>query len=68
MRARKCDVCGVLYECYDGAKNFPNDGKANGFMLIDKDIYNEYWSRQSFDLCPECMKKLVDFINNRGEK
>lgn len=62
MRAKKCDRCGKLYEHYDGVKEFKNGEKANAFLLIDRDLDNKYWSRKSYGLCPECMKKLEDFI------
>lgn len=64
MRAKKCDRCGKLYEHYDG------DGKkktknANGLILIDRDLDKKYWSRSNYDLCPECMVQLIDFISNK---
>lgn len=65
MRAKKCDRCGKLFEYYDGSKKFKNTEKANGFMLIDRDLDNKYWSRKDYDLCPECMTKLEKFL--KGE-
>lgn len=62
MRAKKCDRCGKLFEHYDGIKEFKNTEKANALLLIDRDLDNKYWSRKSYDLCPECMKKLEDFL------
>ena len=50
MRAKKCDRCGKLYEHYDGSKNFKENGKANGLILIDRDLDKEYWSRKDYDL------------------
>lgn len=64
MRAKKCDRCGKLYEHYDGSKEFKNAERANAVLLIDRDLDNEYWSRKSFDLCPNCMRKLEVFIKN----
>lgn len=58
----KCDRCGKLYEHYDGSKQFKNTKKANGLQLIDKDIDRKYWSRESYDLCPDCMKGLEKFL------
>ena len=55
MRAKKCDRCGKLYEQYDGSKEFKEQGKANAIIFIDRDLDNKYWSRNSYDLCPECM-------------
>lgn len=62
MRAKKCDRCGKLYEHYDGMGEFKQSEKANAFIMIDKDLDNKYFSRKNFDLCPECMKGLENFI------
>lgn len=37
-------------------------------FLIDRDLDNKYWSRKSFDLCPNCMRKLEVFIKNEEEQ
>lgn len=63
MRAKKCDRCGKLYEHYDGSKAFKETERANAVFLIDRDLDNKHWSRNSFDLCPDCMKKLEEFIH-----
>ena len=63
-RAKKCDRCGKLHEHYDGVKEFKNSEKANGVILIDRDLDNKYWTRKSYDLCPDCMRKLETFIKN----
>lgn len=63
-RAMKCDRCGKLYEYYAGYKEFKNSEKANGFLLIDRDADFSYWSRRSYDLCQDCMRKLIKFIKN----
>ena len=65
MRAKKCDRCDKLYEHYDGSKEFKNTERANAVLLIDRDLDNEYWTRKSVDLCPNCMKKLEAFIKNK---
>ena len=63
-RAKKCDRCGKLHEHYDGCKEFKNSEKANGVILIDRDLDNKYWPRKSYDFCPDCMRKLETFIKN----
>ena len=78
MRAKKCDRCDKLYEHYDGSKEFKrvqksskefkNTERANAVFLIDRDLDNKYWSRKSFDLCPNCMRKLEVFIKNEEEQ
>lgn len=62
-RAMKCDRCGKLHEHYDGSKEFKNTEKANGLILVDKDLDKKYWSRKSYDLCPDCMRELEIFLN-----
>lgn len=64
MLARKCDRCGKLYEQYEGKTNYRELSGANGVKLID--VYmsdNGYDNRKRYDLCPECMAKLVAFLN-----
>lgn len=68
MRAKKCDRCGKLYEQYDGSKEFKEQGKANAIIFIDRDLDNKYSSRNSYDLCPECMAQLISFISEGKEK
>lgn len=43
-RAKKCDRCGKLHEHYDGEREFKNSEKANGVILIDRDLDNKYWT------------------------
>lgn len=62
-RAMKCDRCGKLHEHYDGSRQFKDTEKANGLQLIDKDLDKKYWSRKSYDLCPDCMEELEKFLN-----
>lgn len=62
-RAMKCDRCRKLHEHYDGSKEFKNTEKANGLILVDKDLDKKYWSRKSYDLCPDCMRELEIFLN-----
>lgn len=65
-RAMKCDRCGRLHEHYDGIKEFKefkDTERANGVMLLDKDLDKKYWSRKSYDLCPDCMRELEIFLN-----
>lgn len=65
-RAKKCDRCGKLHEHYDGAKEFKNSEKANGVILIDRDLDNKYWSRKSYDFCPDCMREFEDFLRGKS--
>ena len=60
MMAKKCDRCGKLHEFYRGSKEFK--GGENRNLFIDRDTDNKYWSRNAKDLCPECMRELVDWF------
>ena len=65
MRAKKCDRCGKLFEHYDGAKEFIHTERANAILLIDRDLDNKYWSRKSYDLCPDCMKMIEELLSKK---
>lgn len=66
MLARKCDRCNTLYEHYNGAVLFKGDEKANGLMLLDKDLQQKCWGRRSYDLCPKCMEELNAFLKGHN--
>lgn len=66
-RVKECDRCGKLYKYYAGYKEFKNSENANGVLFIDRDFDNKYWSRMSYDLCPDCMMKLEAFIKNEED-
>ena len=34
-------------------------------MLIDRDLERDYSYRKIYDLCPDCMKKLENFLKVR---
>ena len=65
--ARKCDRCGKLYEEYNVGYN---NKKPNGIQLISLDTSHKYFGYFLMDLCPDCMKKLLDFANRKldGER
>lgn len=54
--AFKCDRCGNLYEPYNGIEYQAGCNKYHSVCLC-KGLNNKY-----FDLCPECMTKLIEFI------
>lgn len=60
--AKKCDRCGVLYEIYNGIKIERGGNSFNWLRLFTTHgvAYRE------FELCPECMTKLVGFL--KGEE
>ena len=65
MRARKCDRCGRFYDHYQG-EIFEKTGRANALRLIDRYENNTFISRNAYDLCPECMKELEEFLGIGG--
>ena len=66
--AKKCDRCGKFYEYYAGRNTeFKKSGKSNGLVLLDYDTKGGYWVNKSYDLCPECMRKLEAFLIRNEE-
>lgn len=64
--AKKCDICGKLYELYN-IKN--NENKTNGLMFLNLDDNRKYYGHDSIDCCPECMKSIrnhIDLLRNGG--
>ena len=61
MQAKKCDRCGKFYELYDGFEIAKGGNKYNTVRL-EKLVCDSIYRK--FDLCPECMEKLVNFIKN----
>lgn len=57
--AKKCDICGRLYESYNEPNN---EDKINGLMFLNIDKNQRYFSHKAMDCCPECMKKIKEFI------
>ena len=64
--AKKCDRCGNLYE----PKGMDICGViVNGLSLIDRDKQNSrVVSRIYFDLCPECLAYLANWLKNKPTK
>lgn len=64
--AKKCDRCENLYE--------PKDADVcgaiiNGLSLINRDKQNlRAADRRYFDLCPECLLSLSNWLKNRPTK
>ena len=57
-KAKKCDRCGVLYECY--GEKVSDDFNFICLYFIEPD--DGKWFRRSLDLCPDCMKELKDWL------
>lgn len=66
MIVRKCDRCGKCYEPYrdNGKHTIAKD--VNGIAFVNIDIKGNYTGRSidGYDLCPECLKAVIDFMKN----
>lgn len=64
--AKKCDRCGKLYE----SKDMDVCGAiVNGLSLIHRDEQNSrIFGRRYFDLCPECLLSLDNWLKNKPTK
>lgn len=58
--AKKCDICGKLYEVYNEEKNEEN---TNGLMFLNLDCKRDYYSHEPIDCCPECMESIREHVN-----
>ena len=61
--ARKCDICGKLYEPY-GLKV----GDTNGISFVRIDWNRNYTNQNILDCCEECLNAIEELIKNRKEK
>ncbi len=68
MLARKCDRCGTLYEHYAGKNLFEGDEEANGVVLVDRNLKQQYFEGITYDLCPKCMVGLIHFLKDHNPK
>ena len=58
--AKKCDICGKLYEEYNVAKN---EKKTNGMRFLNLDYQRKYYyAHDPIDCCPECMGSIRNHI------
>lgn len=58
--AKKCDRCGNFYDIYE------TDNHTAGFRFVDK-RYN-LSSQTIYDLCPDCMGELINWLANPAVK
>ena len=62
MNAKKCDRCNKFYEKYTG---YVELGLSNMVRLMS-DGEHACAPTVDFDLCPECMAKVVSFLNEHS--
>lgn len=64
--AKKCDVCGELYEFSDvGRPIVPNGGIVTGVNLLvtyHSDL-DSNWVNGSFDLCNRCARRIFEELH-----
>lgn len=61
--ARKCDICGVLYEFYVD----DNDDTFNTISLTDTSEYGNVLYSKDLDVCPSCMEAINELFKRRRE-
>ena len=63
--AKKCDRCGDLYEMYDGIKFEEKVNLSYNHIHV---LTNHDSVHKTFDLCPICMNKLINFLEMVDDK
>ena len=63
MNAKKCDICGCFYDIYGGENGDNNQCNALKLIAVEKEKSGEYWGVKLFEFCPECKKKIYQFLN-----
>ena len=61
MLAKKCDICGALYEDYNYKSNAR---KPSGIMLVNVCPDDDYYKQDVTDCCPKCMAAIMDTIES----
>lgn len=59
--AKKCDICGKLYETYNFRKN---QNKPSGIMLVNVCVDDTFYSGDVTDCCPECMAAIMNTVDS----
>lgn len=63
MTAMKCDRCGKYYDYYFKREvNGKNVRSQNSIFLYLKYEDGDLADKEYYDLCPECMAKLKEFL------
>lgn len=53
----KCDICGGIYNVADCKQDY------GYFKLVDPKLRHSLINHNSYDCCPECAKKIAEFID-----
>lgn len=66
--ARKCDICGRLYENYSTEIRNAS-GKVNGVSYIHKSLNSSQLTNcKSMDCCHSCFNAIVSFIEDMKDR
>lgn len=57
--AKKCDLCGKLYERYNERKD---QYRPNGLRFLSVDENKKYFAYNVIDCCPDCMESILQYI------
>ena len=57
--AKKCDICGKLYEVYNNKAGDDPNGLKFLNITANREFYN---SSELIDCCPDCMKSILQLI------
>lgn len=64
MLAKKCDICGALYEAYNYTNNVH---EPSGIMLVNARHDGTYYEQDVTDCCPKCMAAIMDTIKSLSQ-
>lgn len=62
MKAIKCDRCKKYYDPYEPSEATLNSNK---LIFAEGDSIGSYYEVRQFELCPECMREAVQFMQKK---
>lgn len=62
--AKKCDRCKCFYDTYRGVR-YRVDGELYSAFSV---VLSNGFKMKAFDLCPDCMKKTINFLGIEAEE
>lgn len=63
--ARKCDICGILYEIY--TQKIENN-EVNAIRFAYRNSYGNIDNRNAIDCCPACLESIKQHIEYLSKK
>lgn len=61
---KKCDRCGNVYDPYNEKSN---SKQINGFLFLNIDLQQKYFSHKPNDLCPKCAAMLTKWFTEKED-